>query len=199
LILLPGDLAQIGVHEVQETAPQFCALLAPLHAPLGAYFVLGNVDRAESAKQLLAGTDVQLLVDRTVELHHGDRTITLGGIELLFPSLAARATIRELEERPGERDVRILLAHYPDVIDVLNAPSRIDLVVAGHTHGGQVVLPFVGAPITLSAVSNEIARGGYHEVDGKRIYVSRGVGCERGWAPRVRFNCPPEVSCLTLE
>jgi predicted MPP superfamily phosphohydrolase len=73
------------------------------------------------------------------------------------------------------------------------------LLVAGHTHGGQVQIPFFGPPITLSRVPRSVAAGGFHSLDGRAIYVSRGIGNERGWAPRVRFLAPPEVSLLTLE
>ena len=76
--------------------------------------------------------------------------------------------------------------------------SRIDLVVAGHTHGGQVVVPGFGPIITLSGVPRAVAAGGLHEMNGNRIYVSRGAGSEQGQAPRIRLFCPPEVSILEL-
>jgi len=60
-------------------------------------------------------------------------------------------------------------------------------------------VPFFGPPLTLSTVPRFVAAGGYHVVDGKRVYVSRGIGCERAGAPRLRLNCAPEVSLLTLE
>ena len=77
--------------------------------------------------------------------------------------------------------------------------SRIDLVVSGHTHGGQIVVPFFGPIMTLSHVPRSVAAGGLHQIDGNYIYVSRGVGCERMQAPRIRFLCPPEISLLTLK
>jgi len=50
----------------------------------------------------------------------------------------------------------------------------------------------------LSSVPRAVAAGGLHDLEGRRVYVSRGIGWEHGWAPRVRFSCPPEVSLLTL-
>jgi predicted MPP superfamily phosphohydrolase len=115
-----------------------------------------------------------------------------------YRSAAANAAARELEALAGQDDVRILLAHYPDAYRLLPSPARTDLVIAGHTHGGQVQVPWFGPPITLSGVPRAVAAGGLHELDGRRIYVSRGLGVERGWAPRVRFNCPPEITLLEL-
>ena len=80
----------------------------------------------------------------------------------------------------------------------LKPSSRINLVVAGHTHGGQVVVPGFGPPITLSGVPRAVAAGGLHAMNGNRIYVSRGAGCEQGQAPRIRLFCPPEVSILEV-
>ena len=91
----------------------------------------------------------------------------------------------------------VVLSHTPAV--VLEASRRgLEAVLAGHTHGGQVRLPFFGPPITLSRVPRAVAAGGLHELDGRRIYVSRGIGWEHGHAPRVRFLCPPEVTLLEL-
>ncbi len=73
-----------------------------------------------------------------------------------------------------------------------------DLVVAGHTHGGQVRLPWFGPILTLSAVPRWLAAGGSHYFAGYPVYVSRGVGLERGQAPPVRLLCPPEVALVAV-
>jgi hypothetical protein len=198
LILLPGDLVQVGRHEFDARIPAVRELLAPLRAPLGVWFVPGNCDHTPDLERLFEGTGIRLLENRVVRLEHGDREVTLAGVDLSFRSQPARETLRRMEEEPGEGDLRLLVAHRPDVLYELAARTRVDLIVAGHTHGGQVSLPLIGPPITLSWVPRSIAAGGLHEHEGRRIYVSRGIGCERGKAPRVRFNCPPEVTLLTL-
>jgi predicted MPP superfamily phosphohydrolase len=198
LILLPGDLVQVGTHRLDAILADFHALLGGLHAPLGVWFVQGNCETKEEARRLLADTPVRMLDNQQVELELGDRRVTLCGVDLMFSSPKARAVLAGMEKDAGAGDVRIVVAHRPDVIEALPRDSRVDLIVAGHTHGGQVVIPFFGPPITLSDVPRAIAAGGLHELDGKRIYVSRGIGWEHFQAPRMRFLCPPEVSVLTL-
>ena len=93
--------------------------------------------------------------------------------------------------------MRILLAHKPDAIELLEGRS-VDLLVSGHTHGGQVSLPFVGPPLTLSDVPRHVAAGGLHELDGTAVYVSTGVGRERDNAPQLRFGVRPSIGIIDL-
>ena len=96
--------------------------------------------------------------------------------------------------------MHLVLVHRPGAgLEALAPDSPLDLVIAGHTHGGQVVVPGFGPPLTLSTAPRHLAAGGLNRVDGNAVYVSRGVGMERKWAPRVRLFCPPEVTLLTLE
>ncbi|MBL8859237.1 MAG: metallophosphoesterase [Planctomycetes bacterium] len=198
LIVLPGDLQQSGFDQAHVIGPQLRELLAPLSAPLGVWYVEGNTETTWEARQLLAGTRVRILDDEIVHLEHEGARVTLCGVGLGFSSAKAQVVLREIQSSTADDDVRIVLAHRPDVILALNSNSRVDLVIAGHTHGGQVQLPFIGPLITLSDVPRRIAAGGLHDLDGRRIYVSRGIGWEHGHAPRVRFLCAPEVSLLTL-
>jgi predicted MPP superfamily phosphohydrolase len=199
LILLPGDLFQGTDEELERELPRLRGLLARLSAPGGVYLAPGDHDRPDVIARILEGTGVRMLANETARLTVGDRRITLAGVELDWCSPKARATIRRLEAEPGTDDVRILLAHRPDAGLLLAPGSRVDLVVAGHTHGGQVVLPWFGPPVTLSRVPRAVGAGGLHRLpNGQRLYVSRGVGLERDQAPRIRFLCPPEVALLEL-
>jgi predicted MPP superfamily phosphohydrolase len=197
LILLPGDLIQRAPNEYGKVVGDFRELLAPLDAPLGVYFVDGNTDEPERVAEVFEGTRVRLLVNETVEVAFAGRRIVIGGVTCGPKRERVRGFCEAFDRRESD-ELRILVSHYPDVALALDSVPGIDLVVAGHTHGGQVQLPFFGPPITLSAVPRRVAAGGLHLLNERWIYVSRGVGCERGPAPRIRFLCPPEVSLLSI-
>ncbi len=196
LILMPGDVFQGSDADLERECPALRALLARLRAPAGVFLVPGDTDQPPGRiAKIVEGTRIKPLENATV-LDAG-RGLMIGGIELDYRSTAARGVVARLGD-PGDRSLHILVAHRPDVIFDLKPSSRIDLVVAGHTHGGQVVVPGFGPLITLSDVPREVAAGGLHTMDGNRIYVSRGAGCEQGQSPRLRLFCPPEVSILEV-
>ena len=199
LILIPGDVFQATMEQFEREEQALRELFGRLNAPGGVYLVLGDVDwNGDVVRRITQGTRVKLLVNEMARVKVGDRALVVGGIELNYGTDAARNLIAQLEALPGETDIRILLTHRPDVALDMKGKSRIDLVVAGHTHGGQVVVPLFGPPMTLSRVPRDVASGGLHRIHENQIYVSRGVGCERGQAPRIRFLCPPEISLLTV-
>ncbi|MCY2959789.1 MAG: metallophosphoesterase [Planctomycetota bacterium] len=199
LVLLPGDFVQVGSHRVPEIAPAFRELLAPLDAPLGVFCVQGDTDTRSDVEQLVRGTRVRFLDDQVVTLERDGLRVTLAGIGIRYESVSALAALHDVESRPGDDDVRIVMAHRPDVVYGLAHDSRVDLVVAGHTHGGQIALPYFGPPFISSNVPTAVGWGGLHDLGGRRIYVSRGIGWEHGSAPRLRFLSPPEVSILRLQ
>jgi hypothetical protein len=100
-------------------------------------------------------------------------------------------------ERASPDSLRVVLGHRPDFVMRLAGHTRVDLALAGHTHGGQIVLPGFGAPVTLSRLPRRYASG-LHIYEGIPLHVSPGVGMERLTAPQVRFFCPPEVSVLEV-
>lgn len=192
VILLPGDFHQ--GRDLERELPAIRELLSRLRAPAGVFAVQGDVESVPQLIRMLDGTGVVPLVDETRRVRVRDRTLRILGVRRAYDGASARAFEREA----GERDIRILLAHRPDVVLELSPRTRVDLVVAGHTHGGQVQLPLLGPPVTLSEVPRDVAAGGLHSLDGRRIYVSRGVGVERGQAPKLRLGAVPEVSVLML-
>ena len=201
LILIAGDIIHWGnIAAYTSAIPEFRELLSKLHAPGGVFFVQGNTDIPQLEPLLFAGTDIVALRDRAVRLEINGNRVTLGGLALgHHRSSSGQDLILELETAEDNGDIRIVLSHLPDTVLSLRENSRIVLVVAGHTHGGQVQIPFFGPPLTLSDVPRSIGAGGLSNFRGNQIYVSRGIGVERAQAPRVRFLAPPEVSVLTLQ
>ncbi|MDF1798863.1 MAG: metallophosphoesterase [Planctomycetota bacterium] len=200
LILIPGDVIQAESHaDYLAVLPDFHVQLRRLRAPGGAYFAQGNTDPYPMLGPLIGGTGVVNLDDSIVRVEVRGVTLAIGGLRLLghnYPS--GQIVLDTLETEHADADVRLLVSHLPDAALSLPTDSMIDLVVSGHTHGGQVQLPGFGPLVTLSAVPRAIGGGGLGELRGNAIYVSRGVGIERAPAPPVRFFCPPELSLLTL-
>jgi hypothetical protein len=91
----------------------------------------------------------------------------------------------------------ILLHHSPDLAPQAAATGAIDLQLSGHTHGGQVRVPWFGALVTASFYFKALEMGLY-QLNDMLLFVSRGIGLEGKGAPRVRFNCRPEVTLLIL-
>lgn len=197
IVLIAGDVFQGDDRSFERALPEMRALFAVLKPPGGIYVVPGDVD-VPADRIARFGPNVKPLWNRIVRVEVGDRRVSLCGIELDWTSFAARMLLESFEYSGDSDDIRILLAHRPDAIENLGRSSRVDLTVAGHTHGGQIVIPGFGPPLTLTGVPRPVAAGGLHRLDGNQIYVSRGLGCERAQAPRIRFFCPPEIALLTV-
>jgi uncharacterized protein len=198
LILLSGDYHQGHRASFERELPGLRRLMAKLDAPGGVFAVQGDVESIAKARRVFAGTGVRLLVDEQVTTRVRDRRVSIAGLGLRYWRARPRDLTTRFEARGGEHDVRLLLAHRPDAALTLEPDTRVDLVVSGHTHGGQLQLPFIGPLTTASNVPRNVAAGGLHSLGGRPIYVSRGIGVERSQAPRLRFGAPPEISVLTL-
>lgn len=199
VVLFAGDVVQSSRAAFDENLPELRELLGQLRAPGGAYIVLGDVDEHYEFQQLGQGTSLRWLSDEVVTTQVGGATVAIGGIDLDPDAPGAQRIADELETRHDQAGVRILLAHRPDAVALLPASgTRTDLVVAGHTHGGQIVLPFLGPVMTLTDVPREVAAGGLHRMGSRNVYVSTGVGVERHQAPKVRLLDPPTVALVTL-
>jgi predicted MPP superfamily phosphohydrolase len=189
LVVLAGDF----VSSVGAITAEFAGVLARLRAPDGVFASLGNHDHwtdAVRVREMLAAAGVTLLENRHVILGRDGSTLALAGVEDLWegqPS-AGRALDGLDDDVP-----RILVSHNPDYVEEMDASAPVDLVLAGHTHGGQVKIPFGPRPI----LPVKHAKYGAGLVEGPHcpVYVTRGIGLI---GPPVRFNCRPEVAILTL-
>jgi uncharacterized protein len=183
LVVLGGDYVTWGDrHFVVPSAEA----LAPLSAPHGVYAVLGNHDDDRDMPAALSATGVVVLRDARTRLKIRGETLDLAGIRYW----TRRATDIAHVLRGASPNV-ILLAHNPLRL-VEAAALAVPLVLSGHTHGGQVVLPGIGA---VAAREFPVIAGKGRR-DSTEIFVSRGVGTV--YVP-IRINCPPEVAVLTLQ
>ena len=198
VILVPGDLHQGSDDEFRKELPEIRRLLARLEAPGGVYFVAGDQESPAEAASALRGTGIRFLSDRTARIRVRDRRLAVLGLRLAPGGPGGRAALRRFDARRDPAEIALVLAHRPDWVRYLPSPRTADLMVAGHTHGGQVQVPYAGPPTVASGVPRGIGAGGLHRLDGRLLYVTRGVGVERGQAPKLRIGSPPEVSVLTL-
>lgn len=189
VILLAGDYLQPrrGRGRFESLRDQLNAHLEQIgfSAPLGVYAVKGNTDFA-AWTSIFEGLPVTLFEEtRTVS----NERIAVTGLSVGF------SFQRRLRVAPAQ-PFHIVLGHGPDyALGDIDA----DLLVAGHTHGGQVRIPGFGPPVTFSKIPRAWAAGVTHLAGGTVLAVSRGLGMERGDAPRLRFLCRPELMILDVE
>ena len=183
LVILGGDYVTWG--DRRFVAPVADAL-APLSAPHGVYAVLGNHDDDRDMPAALVAKGFTVLRDARTRLVVRGETLDLAGIRYWTRRLSDVAHVLK-----GASPNVILLAHTPMRL-IEAAALAVPLVLSGHTHGGQIVLPGVGA---IAARKFPVVAGKARR-ESTAIFVSRGVGTV--YLP-VRLNCPPEVAILTLQ
>jgi predicted MPP superfamily phosphohydrolase len=195
LVVLTGDFVStkpLPRHFGIRLAYHCAELLSRITCPLR-YAILGNHDAGVGARAVIDALrthGIPVLVNSNVAIERDGRRLWLAGIRDV------------LEERPdlhaalpsgrGSEPV-ILLAHEPDFAD--HAVGRqVDLVLSGHTHGGQVRLPFL-PPLLLPEMGRKYVHGHFRMSDGMQLYVNRGIGTV---TLPFRFRCPAEITVITL-
>jgi len=199
-LMLTGDIFHSGHTVIQEAVPLLQELIPRGH---GNYVVTGNHEYYAGEKRCvkaLEASGLRVLRDEWISIEEQGRSIHLGGLDDVLTTWPSdpdfpifRRFIRNAPPGPG---MRILLCHRPTVFPAASH-SEIDLVLAGHTHGGQIIIPWPGEKRGLSPLSlvSDYVQGWYRA--GRcRMYVSRGVG--RNYLP-LRINCPPEISVFHLK
>ena len=196
IICLTGDF----ITRLWEDWDGYAEILAQLPRCAPTFACLGNHDGgvwAEGNGGYSSADDVQGMLARAgvVLLHNASRVVTLRGRTLHLAGVGD-CWARQMDARRAFEDVpadaqTILLSHNPDTKGALAAfPWK--LMLCGHTHGGQLDLPLVGTPFA-PIVDRRFVRG-LHRWEERWIHITKGVGSLHG----LRFNCPPEVSVLTL-
>lgn len=197
IILIPGDFVQLPRDEFDRRFDEFHEAMSRLGegAPL-VVAVNGNTDTAVRLRLLAMRTSVVVLDNEMLETVVREHTVRIAGISLGEREASIGPMLDDFFQSAEEQPVRIVLAHQPDEIARFTDADDIDLLVAGHTHGGQIAIPGFGPFLTLSDVPRSVGAGGLHELDGHKVYVSTGVGRERNRAPQVRFGVRPSVGII---
>lgn len=191
VIVLTGDFTYGGQKYVEPCAE----ILRGLRARAGTYAVLGNHDYyvgASSVATALKTAGCTVLIDGLDRLELRGEKLWLAGVDdLYYGTTDPKQLLRDI---PREA-TRIVLAHNPDFIEEFAAKNqRVDLMISGHTHGGQIRFPIAGAPHVSSAYGQQYIIGLNHK-DDMQIYTSRGIGTV--FLP-TRVDCPPEIVQFTL-
>jgi len=157
--------------------------------------VSGDSDGASRLSPMAIDAGALFLDNSTTTLRVGTTELRIAGVPVA-PSQQRFETLQALNQASDA--FTILLAHRPDAVFDLAPGADVDLVVSGHTHGGQVSLPFLGPPVTFSDVPRDLAAGGLGIVDGFPVYVSTGVGLERLQAPQIRIGARPSIGIIDV-
>ena len=189
IIFLPGDFIFKDPDEAEMLEP-----LAGLSAPYGVYAVTGNHD--------YEGDDVQYVIDTLMRqgiiilendrdrIMVGEKEVVIAGVSDIWYDGSTHRTLAGIDDE----ETVILLAHNPDAV-LLSNTDRADLVVSGHTHGGQIRLPWIGSIAQVpTLLGNDYDKGLFDYIN-QKLFITAGVG-ETG--PRARLFNPPEINVLTI-
>lgn len=195
LIVLTGDYVNLDYLSDPTAIQETRSFFSRLHAPYGIYAVSGSVESPEELRRLVDGLPINVLDDAVIRVPISNQELYIVGVTNRHDNDRASQLHRLMDQVPAGA-YSILLYHKPDLIEAA-AQEGIDLYFAGHTHGGQVQMPFIGPVITLSEYGKEYAEG-LHTLGPTTLYVSHGLGMEGFGLPRARFLCPPEIVVMDI-
>lgn len=199
IVVFTGDLAthpdtkdrrlwKQAARKVEPAGP----IMAELDGPLGRFAVFGNHDVTTDATLLtdvLATNGIAVLRNQSVPIEWDGQRIWIAGIDDYF---SGRMDISGTLSTIPKGEVTVALAHEPDLADAM-ARYPVDLQLSGHSHGGQVRIPFVGAPV-LPPMAKKYPLG-FYRIRDLQLYTNPGVGVV---GLPIRFDCPPEITLVTL-
>ena len=190
LIALTGDYITTGAGKSEEMLTN---AFSQLKAKDGVVAVMGNHDRSEDSAPLdraFATSQIKLLNNAVHSIDRQGHLLNIAGVDDVWLN---RANLPQTIAQLPNTGANILLAHEPDFGDFAAASSRFELQLSGHSHGGQIVLPFVPR---VTPVWGKKYINGLYQIGVMQLYVSPGVGTTG--PPRARFNCRPEISVIVL-
>lgn len=190
IIVLTGDYTHrlSDLREIRKVWHE----LKTLDAPDGVLNVLGNHDHWDAGRYILDYLEEsgQSLRFKTKIIKRGNAEIVFGGAGDFWED---HMNVEHIFKNVHNDQFKVLLAHNPDTIDTIN-DMDLDLTISGHTHGGQVVFPFLGS--TVLPVKNYEYDYGIKDTTMGKLFISRGVGTS---ILPIRFSCAPEFALLELK
>ncbi len=197
-ILFTGDFLNLSNNEDDDAIEKVSKLFTEINEISSTFFVSGSpaVDLDDSLKEIITKTKATSLINKVQSLHLNNVEIQLIGLDCTHKPSKDIANLADLSSKKAA--VNILMYHSPDLVFELREEDEIDLMLSGHTHGGQVRIPLVGAIFTGSLYGRKLQSGLY--LMGKTVLsITRGIGFEGMGAPRVRFFCKPEIIHWTIK
>lgn len=189
LVVLTGDYVLSTAEAIFDLAPA----LSALNARYGVFAILGNHDLWTDADIVRAGfaaNGLPLLYNEGIDLDIGGELLYLAGVD---DGWSGRPDLKTALNKHRSETPVILLAHEPDLADEFAKDGRVSLQLSGHTHGGQVRVPGLGALI-LPYLGQKYDQG-LNRVNDMWVYTNRGLGVI---SPPIRLNCRPEITEITL-
>jgi predicted MPP superfamily phosphohydrolase len=189
LVVLTGDYVWQDLDAIFELAP----ILAGLDAKYGVFSTLGNHDYwldADVITRAMESAGLPVLINQGLSIQQGKGSIFVAGLD---DGWSGKPDLDETLDGANSSEPVILLCHEPDLADRYSLDGRVDVQLSGHTHGGQIRLPGIGA-LVLPYLGRKYDIGLYR-VNEMLLYTNRGLGVI---SEPVRFNCPPEISQFVL-
>lgn len=188
IIVFTGDL--IDYSNKNPDIDEITAILSSMNARLGKFSVFGNHDYMYKLpryyRQIMKNSNFNLLINENKKIKlDDDKYINILGVDEI---LNGNPDIKYLENKTDKNNFNLLLAHEPDLVDMFSKDS-MNLVLSGHSHGGQIRIPFKGALVT-PPYGRKYTKG-FYEVNGNHLYVSSGLGSTK--LPFRFFNIPEIV------
>lgn len=195
LVLTTGDyvIGHSWSPEIALSALDFIDVMKPLSQAQPVIGVLGNHDHwtnATNVRDMLKQAGILELQNDVHRLSRNNENLYIAGLDDISEG---KHRIEEVEAKLPYKASAILLAHEPDIAEKTAFTGKFLLQLSGHSHGGQVVIPFVGPPV-LPRWGRRYPQGLY-QIGDMLLYTCRGVGMT---SPFVRFNCRPEIAVYTL-
>ncbi len=194
IIVFTGDFVNLSNTNDPDTEQAIREIIGQWQAPLGVYCISGTplVEPMARVEAFTSGlNNLKLLPNQWITINTPGGALNILGLVVTHDMKRDRDLFKRMMTIAPKSGLHLLLMHPPDIAPQANE-AGIDLYLCGHTHGGQMRLPIIGAVFSSSHLGNQFIMGRY-ELGTTTLYTSRGVGLEGLGAPRARFLCPPEI------